>query len=67
MTARMSFALHVVADLAAAREDLERHDRDVALRRVERDDGWRTEQVDLIDELQAAVDRLCRFHKEEGQ
>ena len=62
---KIGTALRVAADLAEAREAVERHDLDVRLRRVERDDVWREETVDLIDELQAVVDRLTRFTRPE--
>jgi hypothetical protein len=63
---KIGTALRVAADLAEAREALERHDRHVALRRVERDDAWRDEQTELVDALEHAVGRLCRFTRPEA-
>lgn len=62
---RMGAALLLADELRRARDDLQQFDTDVQLRRVEPDPAWRQSQADLIDELQAVVDRLCRFTRAE--
>jgi hypothetical protein len=60
----MGVALLVADELRRARQDLETHDLNVRLRRVERDEAWRAEQLELIADLQDLVDRACRFRKD---
>jgi hypothetical protein len=61
---RIGVALLVADELRRARQDLETHDLNVRLRRVERDEAWRAEQLELIADLQDLVDRACRFRKD---
>jgi hypothetical protein len=62
----MGSALRIADDLRQARDDLEQHDRNVALRRIEVDPAWRAEQAQLVADLEDLLDRAVRFTRREA-